>query len=336
MTTVQQSPSSLPSANGVSEETFLQVRDLKMHFPVTEGAIVQKIVAHVKAVDGVSFDIRRGETLGLVGESGCGKTGRCILQLEHATEGEIMFEGQNLTKLSQKELVPVRAKIQVIFQDPYSSLNPRMKIGTMLEEPMRVHRIITDASKRKERVRELLSVCGLDPKFADRYPHEMSGGQRQRVGIARALALDPTFIICDEAVSALDVSIQAQVINLLEALSNFESVLGPSFCTGRYAAFANIAQKVGWIGRVVRIDPEQQTVEWPDRVNHPESRLNMPVVRRDLAAHHEIQNTPFLWSSRRGGQRARKREHHPDCRHYESLKYGLFHDLTSSFVFTSA
>ena len=220
MTDTQQSVSTSPVDSGVSEEALVQIRNLKMHFPVTEGTIVQKTVAHVKAVDGVSFDINRGETLGLVGESGCGKTtvGRCILQLERPTDGEIMFDGRNLTQLTQKELIPVREKVQVIFQDPYSSLNPRMKIGAMLEEPMRVHGIITNASKRKERVRELLSVCGLDPKFTDRYPHEMSGGQRQRVGIARALALDPAFIICDEAVSALDVSIQAQVINLLEDL----------------------------------------------------------------------------------------------------------------------
>ena len=220
MTDTHQPVSTSPVNSGVSDEALVQIRNLKMHFPVTEGTIVQKTVAHVKAVDGVSFDINRGETLGLVGESGCGKTtvGRCILQLERPTDGEIMFDGRNLTQLTQKELIPVREKVQVIFQDPYSSLNPRMKIGAMLEEPMRVHGIITNASKRKERVRELLSVCGLDPKFADRYPHEMSGGQRQRVGIARALALDPAFIICDEAVSALDVSIQAQVINLLEDL----------------------------------------------------------------------------------------------------------------------
>ena len=199
---------------------FVQVRNLKMHFPVTDGVVIQTTVAQVKAVDGVSFDIAKGETLGLVGESGCGKTtiGRCILQLEKASEGEILFEGTDLTQLSQKQLVPMREKIQVIFQDPYSSLNPRMKIGSILDEPMRVHEIITDKIKRKERVRELLSICGLDPRFADRYPHEMSGGQRQRVGIARALALNPQFIICDEAVSALDVSIQAQVINLLEDL----------------------------------------------------------------------------------------------------------------------
>jgi oligopeptide transport system ATP-binding protein len=208
------------AGNEGSSDFLVQIRNLKMYFPVTEGAIVQRVVAQVKAVDGISLEIEKGETLGLVGESGCGKTtvGRCILQLERATEGEIRFEGQDLTRLNQKELVPVREKIQVIFQDPYSSLNPRMKIGAMLEEPMRVHRIITEPTKRKERVRELLSVCGLDPKFADRYPHEMSGGQRQRVGIARALALDPDFIICDEALSALDVSILAQVITLLEDL----------------------------------------------------------------------------------------------------------------------
>ena len=203
-----------------AEPSFLEIRDLKMHFPVTEGTVQQKVVAHVKAVDGISFSIARGETLGLVGESGCGKTtvGRCILQLERSTDGQILFKGRDLTQLDQKALVPVREKIQVIFQDPYSSLNPRMKIGSMLAEPMRVHGIIKDPKQRQARVNELLSICGLDPKFSDRYPHEMSGGQRQRVGIARALALNPEFIICDEAVSALDVSIQAQVINLLEDL----------------------------------------------------------------------------------------------------------------------
>ncbi len=199
---------------------LLEVRNLKMHFPVTQGMLIQRTVAHVKAVDGVSFDIRRGETLGLVGESGCGKTttGRCILQLERPTDGEIIFDGVNLTELDNKALIPLREKIQVIFQDPYSSLNPRMKVGEIIAEPMMVHKIETDAKRRRERVAELLTVCGLNPAMADRYPHEMSGGQRQRVGIARALSLNPEFIICDEAVSALDVSIQAQVINLLEDL----------------------------------------------------------------------------------------------------------------------
>ncbi len=201
-------------------EILIEVKNLKMYFPVLEGILFQRPIAYVKAVDDLSFEIKKGETLGLVGESGCGKTttGRCILQLEHPTAGDIVFEGVNLNDLDAKALSPVRQKIQVIFQDPYSSLNPRMKIGDIIGEPMKVHGIQPDAGGRRKRVAELLSTCGLDPAFADRYPHEMSGGQRQRVGIARALALNPEFIICDEAVSALDVSIQAQVINLLEDL----------------------------------------------------------------------------------------------------------------------
>ena len=210
----------LPSASAQKGDVLVEVKGLKMYFPITEGIIFNRTVAQVKAVDGVSFNIHRGETLGLVGESGCGKTttGRCILRLERPTEGEILFDGVNLADLEQHEMNALRRKIQVIFQDPFSSLNPRMKIGDIIGEPMYVHKIEPDKQARERRVHELLSLCGLDPRFADRYPHEMSGGQRQRVGIARALSVRPEFIICDEAVSALDVSIQAQVINLLEDL----------------------------------------------------------------------------------------------------------------------
>src|SRR5438132_6092480 len=172
---------------------LLEVRGLQMHFPITEGIVINRRVGEVKAVDGIDFVVHRGETLGLVGESGCGKTttGRCILRRERPTAGEILFDGVDIAKAERKDLLALRRRIQVIFQDPYSSLNPRMKVGEIIAEPIMVHGIERDAARRTTRVRELLSVCGLDPKFADRYPHEMSGGQRQRVGIARALALEP-------------------------------------------------------------------------------------------------------------------------------------------------
>jgi oligopeptide/dipeptide ABC transporter ATP-binding protein len=199
---------------------LLEVKGLRMHFPVTEGLVRRRVVGEVKAVDGIDFTVGRGETMGLVGESGCGKTttGRCILRLEKPTGGQVIYDGADMSKVEGQALRNLRKRVQVVFQDPYSSLNPRMKIGSIIAEPMRVHGVEPDARRRDARVKELLSVCGLSPRFADRYPHEMSGGQRQRVGIARALALNPEFIVCDEPVSALDVSIQAQVVNLLEDL----------------------------------------------------------------------------------------------------------------------
>ncbi|NQU61707.1 MAG: ATP-binding cassette domain-containing protein [Rhodospirillales bacterium] len=267
-----------PPDGTLSEEVLIDVKDLKMYFPVTEGIMVTRVVANVKAVDGISFSIKKGETLGLVGESGCGKTtiGRCILQLEKTTAGEIIFDGRDLTKLSQKEMSPIRERIQVIFQDPFSSLNPRMKIGEILAEPIKVHKIITDAAERDKRVRELLSFCGLNPKFADRYPHEMSGGQRQRVGIARALALNPEFIICDEAVSALDVSIQAQVINLLEDLRD-EFGLTYLFISHDLSVIRHICHRVAvmYLGHMVELADCDELYDHPI---HPYTRALLAAV----------------------------------------------------------
>jgi oligopeptide transport system ATP-binding protein len=200
------------------QKKLVEIKALKMWFPIFRG-VLQKHVADVKAVDGINFHVYRGETLGLVGESGCGKstTGRAILQLYRPTAGEVLFEGKDLVKLKDNELRPMRRQMQMIFQDPYASLNPRMTVGSIVSEPLEVHNIGTKP-ERLERVRELLRVVGLNPYFINRYPHEFSGGQRQRIGVARALAVNPSFIVCDEPISALDVSIQAQIINLLEDL----------------------------------------------------------------------------------------------------------------------
>lgn len=266
------------TASVTSLRPLLEVKGLRMHFPVTEGLVSRRKVGEVKAVDGIDFTVRRGETLGLVGESGCGKTttGRCILRLEKPTAGEIVYDGVDIAGLDRKALTALRRKIQVIFQDPYSSLNPRMKVGEIVSEPMYVHGIQTDAGKRTARVRELLSLCGLNPSFADRYPHEMSGGQRQRVGIARALALEPEFIVCDEPVSALDVSIQAQVVNLLEDLRE-QFGLTYLFIAHDLSVVRHLCQRVAvmYLGRIVELADSDELFDNPQ---HPYTKALLAAV----------------------------------------------------------
>ncbi|NNG01355.1 MAG: ABC transporter ATP-binding protein [Desulfobacteraceae bacterium] len=270
---------------------LLEVRGLKKYFPVTEGIIRRRIISQVKAVDGISFTIETGETMGLVGESGCGKTttGLCILKLETPTAGTVLFRGEDLSTLNTRQMVPWRRKLQVIFQDPFSSLNPRMKVGRIIVDPIRVHRLIPDNHKQEARVAELLGLCGLSPGMADRYPHEMSGGQRQRVGIARALATNPEFIVCDEAVSALDVSIQAQIINLLEDLRD-QLGITYLFISHDLSVVRHLCQRVAvmYLGRIVEMTTTEKLFKDP---LHPYTRILLaaiPIPDPDIEAQRDF------------------------------------------------
>ncbi len=261
----------------VNSNILLEVQDLQMHFPITEGIIFQRKVGAVKAVDGINFQIKQGETLGLVGESGCGKstTGRAILQLYRPTAGHVLYKGQDLTQLHGEEMRKMRRKVQIIFQDPYASLNPRMTVGNIIGEPIEVHGLAKGRAKL-DRVRDLLRVVGLNPNYVNRYPHEFSGGQRQRIGIARALAVEPDFIVADEPISALDVSIQAQVVNLLEDLQT-EFGLTYLFIAHDLSVVRHISDRIAvmYLGKVVELADRNALYQSP---MHPYTKALLSAI----------------------------------------------------------
>ncbi len=277
MTTMQEATAAGAAASR-NDDILLEVKDLKMHFPVSSGMLFQRTVSYVKAVDGVSFTVKRGETLGLVGESGCGKTtlGRCILQLYHPTAGQVIFEGQDLTRMKSKQMRAMRREMQVIFQDPYSSLNPRMTAGNIIGEPLIVHGLVKGKQEYRQKVAELLSNVGLNPYMADRFPHEFSGGQRQRIGVARALSVSPKFIVADEPVSALDVSIQAQIINLLEDLQQ-QFNLTYLFIAHDLSVVRHISDRVGvmYLGHLVEMADRNEIYRNPI---HPYTKALLSAV----------------------------------------------------------
>jgi oligopeptide/dipeptide ABC transporter ATP-binding protein len=247
-------------------DVILDIKDLKMHFPVTRGLLRRKM-ADVKAVDGVTFSLQRGETLGLVGESGCGKTttGRCILRLYQPTSGQILFEGEDISSLPEKEMRRIRCHMALIFQDPYSSLDPRQSAGSIVGEPLKIHHMDGSRSEYKDRVKRLFHLVGLDPSMMDRFPHEFSGGQRQRIGVARALACEPSLVVCDEPISALDVSIQAQIINLLEELQEGLQGLTYLFIAHDLSVVRHISDRVAvmYLGRIVEMTESRMLYQNP-------------------------------------------------------------------------
>jgi len=276
MTTMPEAAAS--SAATQSEDIILEVKNLKMYFPVGSGFLSRKPVGYVKAVDDVSFTVQRGETLGLVGESGCGKTttGRSILQLYKPTAGQVIFDGQDLTSMNTKTMRGMRREMQVIFQDPYSSLNPRMTAGNIIGEPLIVHGLVANKTEYRDKVADLLTNVGLNPYMADRFPHEFSGGQRQRIGVARALSVSPKFIVADEPVSALDVSIQAQIINLLEDLQE-QFNLTYLFIAHDLSVVRHISDRVGvmYLGHMVEMAERNEIYRNPI---HPYTKALLSAV----------------------------------------------------------
>ena len=264
------------TSNGSSARPLLEVKDLKTHFPVKRG-IFQRTVDHVRAVDGVSFDLGVGETLGLVGESGCGKTtvGRTILRLIDATSGEVNFEGKPVFQQSATDMRALRREMQIIFQDPGGSLNPRMRVGRLVGEPLVVHGMAS-GDELRHRVEQLLERCGLWKQAADRYPHEFSGGQRQRIGIARALAVEPRLIVCDEPTSALDVSIQSQILNLLDDLQE-EFDLSYLFISHDMAVVHHVCDRIAvmYNGKIVEVGARDQVIHDPQ---HPYTKALLSAV----------------------------------------------------------
>ncbi|MDK1345378.1 dipeptide ABC transporter ATP-binding protein [Streptomyces sp. 378] len=259
-------------------EPILQVRNLVKHFPLTQGILLKRQIGAVRAVDGVSFDLYQGETLGIVGESGCGKStvAKLLMMLEKATAGEIFYKGQDITKLSGRALKAVRRNIQMVFQDPYTSLNPRMTVGDIIGETFEIHPEVAPRGDRRRKVQDLLDVVGLNPEYIHRYPHQFSGGQRQRIGIARGLALNPEIIICDEPVSALDVSVQAQVINLMEKLQD-EFNLSYLFIAHDLSIVRHISDRVGvmYLGKMAEIGTDTEIYDHP---THPYTQALLSAV----------------------------------------------------------